>query len=148
MLAKRSRRREQVLSVQECRKLMRWVEENDPGLLVYPVLCLFAGLRPEREAPEIERVLQARGVPVHEALQTPALFEDPQLQLRGHFVEIGHDIFPTTTVESSRLVLSRSAPRVPERALSMGRDNRLVLETILGYSAERIDTLLDSEVMR
>ena len=102
----------------------------------------------EREAPEIERVLQARGVPVHEALQTPALFEDPQLQLRGHFVEIGHDIFPTTTVESSRLVLSRSAPRVPERALSMGRDNRLVLETILGYSAERIDTLLDSEVMR
>jgi len=54
MLAKRSRRREQVLSVQECRKLMRWVEENDPGLLVYPVLCLFAGLRPEREAPEID----------------------------------------------------------------------------------------------
>ena len=54
MLAKRSRRREQVLSVQECRKLMRWVEENDSGLLVYPVLCLFAGLRPEREAPEID----------------------------------------------------------------------------------------------
>ena len=54
MLAKRSRRREQVLSVQECRKLMRWVEENDPGLLVYPVLCLFAGLRPEREAPEVD----------------------------------------------------------------------------------------------
>ena len=70
---------------------------------------------------------------------------EPQVPLS--FVEIGHDIFPTTTVESSRLVLSRSAPRVPERALSMGRDNRLVLETILGYSAERIDTLLDSEVM-
>ena len=64
-----------------------------------------------REAPEIERALQARGVPVHEALQTPALFEDPQLQLRGHFVEIAHDIFPTTPVESTRLVLSRSKPR-------------------------------------
>jgi len=102
----------------------------------------------EREAPEIERILQACGVPVHEALQMPALFEDPQLQLRGHFVEIGHDIFPTTTVESTRLVLSRSAPRVPERALSIGRDNRLVLETILGYAAERVDALLDGEVMR
>jgi crotonobetainyl-CoA:carnitine CoA-transferase CaiB-like acyl-CoA transferase len=101
-----------------------------------------------REAPEIERALQARGVPVHEALQTPALFEDPQLQLRGHFVEIAHDIFPTTTVESTRLVLSRSKPRVPERALSIGRDNRLVLETLLDYPAERIDALLDSEVMR
>jgi integrase len=50
MLAKRSRRKEQVLSVEECEKLIRWVETNDPGLLVYPVLCLFAGLRPELEA--------------------------------------------------------------------------------------------------
>ena len=50
MLAKRSRRKEQVLSVEDCEKLIRWVEMNDPGLLVYPVLCLFAGLRPELEA--------------------------------------------------------------------------------------------------
>jgi len=102
----------------------------------------------EREAPEIEKALQARGVPVHEAVQTPTLFDDPQLQLRGHFVEIPHDIFPTTTVESSRLVLSRSAPSVPAGALSIGRDNRLVLETILDYPPDRIDALLESEVMR
>lgn len=101
-----------------------------------------------REAADVERALQARGVPVHEALKTPDLFEDPQLQLRGHFVETAHDIFATTTVESTRLLLSRSAPRVPERALSIGRDNRLVLETILGYPEERIDSLLESEVMR
>ena len=54
MLAKRSRRKEQVLSVEDCTKLMRWVEINDPGLLVYPVLCLFAGLRPELEATGID----------------------------------------------------------------------------------------------
>ena len=54
MLAKRSRRKEQVLSVEDCTKLMRWVETNDPGLLVYPVLCLFAGLRPELEATGID----------------------------------------------------------------------------------------------
>jgi integrase len=51
MLTKRSRRKEQVLRPQDCAKLIRWVEGNDPKLLVYPVLCLFAGLRPEREAP-------------------------------------------------------------------------------------------------
>jgi integrase len=54
MLAKRSRRKEQVLSVEECEKLIRWVERNDQGLLVYPVLCLFAGLRPELEATGID----------------------------------------------------------------------------------------------
>jgi integrase len=54
MLAKRSRRKEQVLSVEECEKLIRWVEMNDPGLLVYPVLCLLAGLRPELEATGID----------------------------------------------------------------------------------------------
>ena len=54
MLTKRSRRKEQVLSVEDCEKLIRWVEVNDPGLLVYPVLCLFAGLRPELEATGID----------------------------------------------------------------------------------------------
>ena len=54
MFAKRSRRKEQVLSVEECESLLRWVETNDRQLLVYPVLCLFAGLRPELEATGIE----------------------------------------------------------------------------------------------
>jgi benzylsuccinate CoA-transferase BbsF subunit len=101
-----------------------------------------------RPPAEVERVLQARGVPVHAALKTPELFLDPQLRLRGHFIEIAHDIFPTTTVESSRLLLSRSAARIPERALSMGRDNRAVLESILGYPPVRVAALLASEVMR
>jgi integrase len=54
MLAKRERRKEQVLSVEDCRALLGWVREHDAGLLAYPVLCLFAGLRPEREAPGID----------------------------------------------------------------------------------------------
>ena len=56
MLTKRSRRKEQVLSVEDCEKLIRWVEVNDPSLLVYPVLCLFASLRPELEATGIDWV--------------------------------------------------------------------------------------------
>ena len=40
--------------MEDCEKLIRWVETNDPGLLVYPVLCLFAGLRPELEAPGMD----------------------------------------------------------------------------------------------
>ena len=40
-------RMKQFLSVEECHLLLRWTEKNDPDLLVYPVLCLFAGLRSE-----------------------------------------------------------------------------------------------------
>ncbi len=101
----------------------------------------------EREASAIEAALQARGVPAHVALDTPGLFTDPQIQHREHFIEIEHDIYPTTTVENSRLCLSRTPARRPERALSFGRDNRYVLETMLGYSPERIAELAANGVL-
>jgi crotonobetainyl-CoA:carnitine CoA-transferase CaiB-like acyl-CoA transferase len=94
-----------------------------------------------REAADVEALLQRRGVPAHVVLDTPGLFACPQLQQRGHYVEIGHEIYQTTTIESSRLRLSHSPSRVPERALSFGRDNRHVLESVLGYTPERIAEL-------
>jgi crotonobetainyl-CoA:carnitine CoA-transferase CaiB-like acyl-CoA transferase len=97
-----------------------------------------------REPDEIEATLQACGVPVHAALDTTDLFGCPQLHAREHFIETGHEIFPATTIESSRLRLSRSAAKRPEQALSLGRDNREVLASILGYGEERIDALLAS----
>ena len=87
----------------------------------------------------VEAALQARGVPAHAVLDMPGLFACPQLQHRGHFVEIGHEIFGTTTIESSRL---------PERAIGFGRDNRAVLEGILGYPPERIAELEARGVLR
>ena len=42
----------------------------------------------------------------------------------------------------------RIRARQPERALHFGRDNRLVLESILGYSPERIDELEAAGVLR
>ena len=48
------RRMKQFLSVEECHLLLRWTEKNDPDLLVYPVLCLFAGLRSEQEVTGID----------------------------------------------------------------------------------------------
>jgi crotonobetainyl-CoA:carnitine CoA-transferase CaiB-like acyl-CoA transferase len=94
-----------------------------------------------REAEEAAAALQAAGVPAHAALDMPGLFADPQLQHRNHFIEIGCDLYPSTTIESSRLRLSRAPARDPERALSLGRDNAYVLETILGYPPERVADL-------
>ena len=101
-----------------------------------------------REPAAIETALQARGVPVHEALDTLGLYACPQLAAREHFLEIEHEIFPTSTVESTRLRLSRSPARKPLRSLSVGRDNREVLERLLGYPAERVELLLASPALR
>jgi crotonobetainyl-CoA:carnitine CoA-transferase CaiB-like acyl-CoA transferase len=80
-------------------------------------------------------------------LDTPGLFACPQLQQRGHYVETSHEIYQTTTLESARLQMSRSAARVPESALSFGRDNRAVLEDILGYTPEQIAQLAERGVL-
>jgi len=101
-----------------------------------------------REAGAAAEVLQAAGIPAHPALDTPGLFADPQLQHRRHFIAIGSDLYPSTMIESSRLHLSRTPARDPERALSLGRDNAFVLETILGYPRERVVELAKNEVLR
>jgi crotonobetainyl-CoA:carnitine CoA-transferase CaiB-like acyl-CoA transferase len=101
----------------------------------------------QRGVSEIESTLQALGIPAHHAIDTTSMFEDPQLQHRGHFVEIAHEIFPTTFVESSRLILSDAPARVPESAIHFGRDNRDVLERILRYPPERIAELAEQGVL-
>lgn len=54
MMTKASPREEQILSVDECNLLIRWTEANDPELLIYPVICLFAGLRLNQEVTRID----------------------------------------------------------------------------------------------
>ena len=102
----------------------------------------------EQDAQEVATQLQACGVPAHPVLDTQDLYECPQLQGRDHFLEVEHDIYPTTTVEGSRLKYSRSQTRRPNRALNFGRDNREVLESILGYSPEEIAGLAERKVLR
>ncbi len=89
-------------------------------------------------ASSIESRLQALGIPAHRALDTPSLFEDPQLQHREHFIEVAHEIFPTTWVESTRLKLSETPAQKPDRAIHFGRDNREVLENLLDYTPAEI----------
>jgi crotonobetainyl-CoA:carnitine CoA-transferase CaiB-like acyl-CoA transferase len=106
-----------------------------------------AGWTSARDGAETEASLQASGVPAHRVLDTVDLYACPQLQHRGHYIDIACDLYQTTTVESSRLLLSESEARRPERSVSFGRDNRYVLETILGYSAERIAGLAEAGVL-
>jgi crotonobetainyl-CoA:carnitine CoA-transferase CaiB-like acyl-CoA transferase len=102
----------------------------------------------ERQAPEIEATLQAHGIPASVVQGMYDLADDPQLAHRGHFVTVEHPIHGTVTVEGSRFKLSRTPARIDRAAPTLGRDNRYVLETILGYSPERIAELEGLGVLR
>ncbi len=105
------------------------------------------GWTSDREPGQAESLLQAAGVPAHAALDTPGLAECPQLAHREHWIEIACEIYQTTAVESTRLRLSNASPRRPERTLTFGRDNREVLETLLGKSPEEIAALAEAGVL-
>lgn len=100
-----------------------------------------------REAQESEAALQARGVPASAVQNSDELYADPQLAHRGHFVQLEHPIHDTITVEGSRFRLSRTPARVERSGPTFGQDNQYILETILGYSPERIAELAAADVL-
>ena len=94
------------------------------------------------EAHEVERRLQARGIPAHMVQDANDLYEDQQLHHRKHFVEVPHSELGKTWVENSRFILSRTPARVERAAPMLGEHNQYVLEQILGYDQERIAELV------
>ena len=53
MTAKRGRRKLQVLTPTEMQMLLTYCEREEPTLTPYACLCVWGGLRPEREAPNM-----------------------------------------------------------------------------------------------
>ena len=100
-----------------------------------------------REAEEAEATLQARAVPASVVQNSGEMYADPQLAHRGHFVEVEHPTHGTITVEGSHFRLSRTPARFARAAPTLGQDNQYVLETLLGYSTERIGELVADGVL-
>ncbi len=101
----------------------------------------------DQEKFALEATLQAAGVPATAVRTMKELASDPQLVHRQHFVELDHPKFGKTTVEGSRFRLSRTPARIGGMAPTLGRDNQYVLETLLGYSEERITEIVASGVL-
>jgi crotonobetainyl-CoA:carnitine CoA-transferase CaiB-like acyl-CoA transferase len=96
---------------------------------------------------QAEKVLQEHGVPASAVRTLQELYADQQLVHRGHFVELEHPTHGKTTVEGSRFRLSRTPARITGSAATLGRDNQYVLQTILGYSEERITELVAAGIL-
>jgi crotonobetainyl-CoA:carnitine CoA-transferase CaiB-like acyl-CoA transferase len=94
------------------------------------------------DAKEVERRLQAQGIPAHVVEDASDLFQDEQYRHRQHFVEVPHKELGKTWVENSRFRLSRTPARVEYAAPTLGEHNQYVLERILGYSEDRIAELV------
>ncbi len=96
----------------------------------------------DKDSFQLEQELQAHGVPATAVRSMGEMYSDPQLQHRGHFVQLTHPKYETTTVEGSRFRLSRTPANITGSAATIGRDNQYVLEALLGYSEERITELV------
>lgn len=95
-----------------------------------------------RGADEIERTLQAAGVPCHRVSTTADLTVDPQLIHREHFVTVEHPEVGRVPIENARAILSETPARVTRAAPMYGQDNEYVLRELLGLSREEIVDLV------
>ncbi len=94
-----------------------------------------------RRADEVERALQAIGVPAHKVATSADLVADPQLAARGHFVRMPHPLGGESVFDASRYRLSATPAAYERVAPHFGRDTRAVLSGLLGYDDERIAAL-------
>ena len=101
-----------------------------------------------RDMFEVERTLQAAGVPAHAVQNSTEAIRDPQLLHRGHFVRLPHPLLGETTVEGSRFRLSRTPARVERAGPTFGQHNFEVLSDLLGYDADRIAELAAAGVLQ
>ena len=77
-------------------------------------------------------------------LNSPELVADPQLAHLGHFIQLPHHETGHTTIESSRVHLSRCDPVVDSSAPTFARDMMWVLTDVLGYDDAKVGELLVS----
>ena len=88
-----------------------------------------------------EAHLQSKGVPAHQVQNSAHVMRDPQMNHRGHFVEVPHSTLGKTIVEGPRAHFSRTPAQVRAAGPSVGEHNQRVLEEVLGYSEDRITDL-------
>jgi crotonobetainyl-CoA:carnitine CoA-transferase CaiB-like acyl-CoA transferase len=101
-----------------------------------------------RHRAEVERELQALGVPAHVSASSADVAADPQLAHRGHLVTLPHPLHGTAYVEGPRFLLSDTPGTVRRPAPMLGQDNDTVLADILGYPAPAIRELHETGVLR
>jgi benzylsuccinate CoA-transferase BbsF subunit len=100
-----------------------------------------------RDVAEVERVLQAAGVPAHRVTTSVDALDDPQLLHRRHMAPVEHAELGIVPVEASRIILSRTPSRLTSASAVFGQHNEFVLSEILGLTGDEIAELAVSGVL-
>ena len=99
------------------------------------------------DGPALMGRLQSVGIAAHIVQNSAEVGADPQLQHRGHFVEVPHATQGTTVVEASRFRLSRTPARVTHGGPTFGEHTFEILDEVLGYDGDRIAELAAAELL-
>jgi len=133
-----------------CRVLDRQDWRSDPRFATREARCandeaLDAAIAEEtakHDGRALMERLQAAGVPAGVVLDQQGLYEDPQLNHRGHFVKVEHCDWGEYPAELFGVRMSETPPVIQRPAPCIAQDNEYVVQQLLGYSAEEFDQLV------
>ncbi|MCB1686723.1 MAG: CoA transferase, partial [Pseudomonadales bacterium] len=91
--------------------------------------------------------LQACGVPAGAVMVAPEFMTDTQVAARQFFVALGGEGLPPISFPGSPILCDGERHLSMRRAPKLGEHNREILADLLGYSSERIEVLIDADVV-
>ena len=100
----------------------------------------------ERDAQQVMESLQAAGVPAGVVLSAEGQFNDPQVQHRGFFHYLEHEVIGRHAYDGFSFDLSRT-PGSLTAAPTLGQHNEYVYREILGMTDEEIGDLIAEGVI-
>lgn len=100
-----------------------------------------------KEADEIEKILQAINLPAYKVCSPEDIINDKQLEAREHFIRRPHPLGGESIFDASRYNLSLCKLNYSRVAPHPGRDNEFILKEILGYEDERIADLKQNNIL-
>ncbi len=96
---------------------------------------------------ELEKTLSDHGVPTGRIYRAPEMLADPHFQQRESIVRIEHPSLGPIAMQNVAPRLSRTPGRVRTVGPALGEHTDIVLRDILGYDAERVQSLRDSGIV-
>jgi crotonobetainyl-CoA:carnitine CoA-transferase CaiB-like acyl-CoA transferase len=94
-----------------------------------------------RASRDVERALQASGVPAAAVRSAAETWSDPHLRARDFYVRLEHPVLGPHELPGLPIELSETPGRITRAAPLLGQDNRAVLTGLLGLSDAEVDDL-------
>ncbi|MBT2326881.1 CoA transferase [Variovorax paradoxus] len=97
---------------------------------------------------ELERTLEAAGVPATRIFTMADIFADPHFQAREMLVPLTHEVIGEVKVAGVVPKLSRTPGQLRQSGGAVGRDTERVLRELAGLSEEEVQRLDDAGIIR